>query len=164
MSAVLVQVADAVVDLLNTPDAFSQAFVAKRSYPTWKVPLTKICRLRVDVVPSSHPASELGTQGSTDWTCRLVIVLREKFGQQDRQEENEDGRPISNEAIDELVLLVEEIHDYLCGESARRLENGDLDATWQATTVLGTYNHDHLQDNGQFTGTIQVDYRASEAV
>lgn len=165
MPAVLVQVADAVTALLNTVDTFSQKFTAKRTYPTWKVPLTKICGLRVDVVATSHPSSELFTRGRSKFGCRLIVVLRQKFGQDKRQEETEDGRPISNEAIDALVLLVEEIHDYLCSPTIHRLTNSTgLEATWEGTNILQTFDEKHLQDNAQFTAAIQLEYRATSAL
>lgn len=163
--AVLVQVADAVTALLNTAGVFSQKFTAKRSYPTWRVPLTKICDLRVDVVPESHPVSELETRGTADYTCRSIVVVRRKFGQGDRQEETSEGTPVANEPIDALVLLVEQIHEYFCSQSERRLENDyGIDATWQATKIIQTYDRTHLMDNAQFTGAIQVDYRVSKAI
>ncbi len=165
MAAVLVQVADAVTALLNTASdgTFSQRFVAVRNYPTWKLPLTKLCDVRVDVVPESHPVSELDGREPIDYICRVIVVVRRKFKQSDRQEETDEGRNISNESIDALVLLIEQIHEYFCSQAERRLQNDDgIDSTWNATKILQTYNHDHLQNNAQFTGAVQVDYRVSK--
>lgn len=163
--AVLVQVADAVTALLNTAGVFSQKFTAKRSYPTWKLPLVKLSDLRVDVVPESHPVSELETRGTVDYVCRSIVVVRRKFGQDARQEETDEGRPVANEPVDALVLLVEQIHEYFCSQLERRLENDyAIDATWHATKIIQTYDRDHLMNNAQFTGAIQVDYRVSKAI
>lgn len=161
MSAVLVQVADAVVELLNTPDAFSQKFMAKRSYPTWKIPLSKLGPLRVEVVPSSHYETDFESQESENYGCRILIVIRKKFGSSDRLEESSEGTPISDEAIDALVLFVEEVFAYLASYERRILKtpNGVDFAAWADTsTIQNTYVHDHLQDNFQFTGLIRVDY------
>jgi hypothetical protein len=162
-SAVLVQVADAVVALLNTPGAFSQSFTAKRSYPTWKIPLTKLGPLRVDVVPIGHPTTALDTRDSGDLQCRVVVVVRRKLVQGDRKEESEEGRPISNEAVDALIALVEEIYEFLCGPDARRLTSADglLAAAWMSTQITTTYIDKQLQDNGQFTAMIRVTYGVS---
>jgi hypothetical protein len=161
MAAVLVQVADAVVELLNTVDTFSQSFTAERKYPHSLTPLEKIRGRRVDVVPSSHFDTELGTRGTVTYVVRVVIVIRERFTQDDRQEETSEGRPISNEAVDELVALVEEINEFFCGDTERTQTNSDnLKMDWQETKILSTYDHEQLK-TGLFDGRIQVDYRAS---
>ncbi len=162
MAAVLVQVADAVAALLNTvPSPFSQAFTARRSYPTWKIPLTKICGVRVDVVPMGHPVIRPDTRSSTEYECQLIVVIRKKFEQVDRQEETDEGRPIANEPIDDLIQLVEEVHEYLADPDRRQLTNSsNLDATWNETQMQPTYIDTHLQDNAQFTAIIRLTYLA----
>lgn len=164
-TAILVQVADAVVELLNGA-TFSQPIEARRRYPDIKKQLPELGTLRVDVVGTSHPASELGTRNSTQYECRVTIVIRKRFAESDEQSEGEDGRPISNEAVDALVLLVEEIHEYLCQEGGnRRLTNDlSLDATWDSTTIQNTYIDQHLQDWGQFTGILRAVYTARKLV
>lgn len=162
--AVLVQVAEAVRDALNE-HTFSQKFTARRTYPTWKVPLEKQSVLLVDVVPTSHPRSELETQGSMGWDCRCVVVIRRKFGDSERKPETTEGRPLSNDPVDALILLVEEICKFLYDPDEWRLTNShSIDAAIDndGVKVLTTYNDEHLANNNQFTAAIQVTYGVSQ--
>jgi hypothetical protein len=165
MAAVLVQIADEVVDLLNTvPSPFSQSFTAERRYPNLKVPLTRLNTLRVDVCGSSHQTTDLESHESVSFECRVAIVIRKRFGQSARQEEDAEGRPVGNEAIDELVLLVEEIVDYLYTQANRRLTDAadaNRDMAIDNVLIQNTFVDQHLQDYDQFTGIIRATYTAS---
>lgn len=157
MTAVLVQVAEAVKDLLNG-HTFSQPVQAERTYPNFSMELKDLNTLRVDVVAVGHPTSELATRGSVNYLCHVDIGIRKKFEREDREA---DTRRVSNEAIDPLVYLVEELHEFLCGEDQRRLTNpAGLDATWSETKIRATYIKEHLKDWSQFTGIIRVGYEA----
>jgi hypothetical protein len=166
-NAVLVQVADAVTALLNTvPSPFSQSFTAERNYPDFATPLESLGELKVDVVAGGHKSANSVTRSDTDYECNINVIIRKRFCQTDRQEEGENGRPLSNEAIDEMILLVEEVHEYLQDPDRRQLNNSDsIDAWIQPETIFQpTWNPDDLKLNQQFTASILFVYTASKTL
>lgn len=163
--AVLVQVADAVVALLNTvPTPFSQSFTAKRSYPDRIITLTQLGDLRVDVVAGGHKSAKSVTRSDTDYECNINVIIRKKFKDKDREEEGVEARPVRNDAMDAMILLVEEIHEHLHDPSNRQLTNSDnLDAWIQAETIFQpTWNPDDLKNHAHFTSSLLFVYTASK--
>ena len=161
MPALLVQVADAVAELLTEASfGFGLEFVAQRSYPPKDLELKALDTLRVDVVPVNHDESLLPTRGTVaEYVCSVDIGIRKKWR---RPERDADTGQVEQAEMDRLVELVEQIHDYLIDPAHRRLPRGTaaLDATWEGTRIRATYIPRHYRELQQFTALIRVSYRA----
>lgn len=155
-SAVLVQVAEVVAGEIRDHN-FGLTFDVERNWADFDVELEEIGKLRCDVVGVVHAGSELDDRGSTNYKCPVDIVIRKRFGQNDQ---TDCGR-IEVAEIDRLVLLVEQIHEFLCSEDMRRL--GDFDATWESTEIRACASRVHLQKR-MFLGVIRVTYDVSQVL
>ena len=150
MASVLVQVADAIKTELDG-GSFVRTFGCERNYADWDDALEERDELRVDVVPFGHGAPELDSRGSTEYRCQVDVVVRYRFGQPDQ---NEIGG-IETARIDELVELVEQLHQHLCDPAERRFTNYTA-ATWWSTDVATSYARNHLRELRQFTAILRV--------
>jgi hypothetical protein len=160
-SAILVQVANAVTQQLTSapPLTFSESFTPQRSYADWDLPLEQISdELLCDVVPVNNPKSELEERGAVQYLAQVDIVLRRRFKLADQ--DTGTGRvPLA--LVDALVKVVEELHEFFCGErmTAFSPEEADRMGTWESTEVLAAYRKDHLRQHRQFTGIVRVTFR-----
>lgn len=158
--AVLVQIADAVTAALNGASAgtFAADFTAVRSYADWDDQLTDAEQLRVDVVPFYAPTLELDGRGFVGGEAMVDIGIRKKFSQ--AEQESTTGR-ISAAAVDELLLLVEQVARYLVTDRFTALDS-TCGAVWQKTEVRAAYIRDHLRLWGQFTGYVRLTFSTHE--
>lgn len=155
--AQLVQVAEAVKAAIVAHD-FGIAFECNRCYPDLDEKLKNAGKLRVDLVPFGHPVSELASRGSTSYRCTVQIVTRKRFDFGDQQVDS--GR-IEPAEIDRLILLEEQIHEFLCHEDQRELR---ANMNWQAMKITDTYLTKHLREMQQFTGLMLVTYDTMKAL
>lgn len=159
MPSVMAQVADAVVGELNDAK-LSIDITPERSYAEWDEELTELNTLRVDVVPVGLASAELSARNVIGYDVDVDIGIRYRFGPADT--EAGDGR-IAIDEIDALVLLVEEIVEYLSDSdnSERRLSDY-TSASLAAMQVRATYVREHLRTLGQFTAIIRATYSADK--
>lgn len=159
-SAVLVQVANAARQQLAAapPLTFSQAFTPERSYADWDLPLEQLDQLLCDVVPVNNPKSELEERGAIQYLAQVDVVLRRKF--QAAHQDAGTGR-VAIAQVDALVKVVEELHEFFCGErmDSFSVEEANRTATWESTEILAAYRKDHLRQNRQFTGIVRLTFR-----
>ena len=156
--SVQVGTAKAVVDSLNAAAAstFCLDFLAKRSWADWRMPLTED-GLFVDVVPGGITSSELEDRADVVYHVETDIVLRKKIPQEDR--EGRTGR-IRNEALDQLSLLTEQLHEFFLTE---RLTDFDQ-AVCSDSTVRVSYARDHLQELSQWTSIVRVTHDVTKTI
>lgn len=148
---VLVDVADALVWELTTRP-FSLAFACERSYADWELPLEESAdALRVDVAPVGTMPADLDTREASEYRPACDIVVRRRMLPANYVTST---KRLSLAKVDELVKLVEEIHDFLCAERLSKLP----DAVWQETRILAAYKPSHLRTYHQFTGIVRVTY------
>lgn len=151
-AAAIVRVADAVTAAISGND-FGVEFETERSYADWKQALEELDCLRVDVVPVIHNEADVSTRDNrVDYTCQVDVAIRKRFNQSDQNAV--DGR-VANSEIDRLVLLVEQIFEFLTHPDRRRLSDS---ITWESAKVLWTCNRKDLRDNRQFTGLVRYTY------
>lgn len=151
MAARIVELADALTaDLAEAArgSRFARQFDPQRSYVPDDVKLTKADELRVDVVVGGHDESELLDRGTVGYTSRIKIGLRYKFSQGDSTPTGE----IELSEIDDLVLLVEQIYEFLAKKRY-------CEATWRDSSIRATVVAEHLRTNNQFTGLLFVRFR-----
>lgn len=139
MSASIVAIADAVTAELNG-NSFSQPFTAQRLYlPVFD--LQSMSNLKVTVIPRGLSSTSLDrSRDSFDY--QIDVAVQKKT-------------PNEIEAIDLLMLLVEEIGDYFRsnpllsypGARCMNVENTPV------------YAPDHLQELRQFTSVLTLTFR-----
>ena len=156
MSAVLVDVATAITAELAAA-SLGQTFVPARSYADWDEQLEDAGTLHVDVVPVNYDESALDSRESIGYVVSCDVGIRKRFGTDDQ--EVSTGR-IELAEIDDLVLLVEAIHEFFI---ERRLA-GYESAVWRETKIRSAYIRKHLREYRQFTGMIRVSYDVSKAI
>lgn len=156
--SVSIDVADAIVASLNAHD-FGVEFEAERNYADWDEPLEQV-GMRVDVMPAGFKSAELLTRDSTLFGCLTWIVVRKKFGEPDKLDDNK----VDTAKVDEMVTLLEAIHLWLA-PNALLGKDGHLpslpEAAWDETVVNLEYDRKHLRESGQFTGILRVGYFVS---
>jgi hypothetical protein len=158
MASASIQVADAIVDTLNSHN-FGIPFEAERNYADWDEVLQSV-GFRVDVMPAGYKSAELLNRAEIKYGCLAYIVVRNKFGDEDKLDDNK----IDPDKIDEMVELCEAIHEWLAPNQSQG-RNGHLpsfpDAAWDETVVTTEFDRKHLRESGQFTGVLRVGYFVS---
>lgn len=161
MGAVLVDVCEAVKDELEL-GSFVFAIEPERSYADWDEKLEDLDDLRVDVVPVGVRLTQLDARGELIYQCEIDVGVRKRFSADDHDDAT--GR-IERSEIDDLVLLVEQMHEYFvdADNNGRRLTNYAA-AVWQECSIRASYVREHLRELQQFTGIIRVTYEATKAL
>lgn len=140
--SVIVDVADAVVVEL-TNHQFSMPFTAVRGYvPSYD--LKELKALKVTVVPRALTLEPI-TRTTTDCKCLIDVAVQKKLSVG-------TGYPLSE--IDDLVMLVEEISDFV--QAMRTFRMIDYTAQWNGTTNDPIYSPDHLSGLRQFTSVLTL--------
>lgn len=140
-SAVLVSVADAVVSALNG-GTWSQTFTAARTYePEYELKVTGT--LQVPVVPAALKMTR-GDRGRNFWTYEVRVGV---FQRPD---------PYTQEALDALVLLVEQIGDYFA-HPGFRLTSPAADCV--SVELDPVYSDHHLYEFRQFSAVLALTFR-----
>lgn len=154
---VLVDVADALVWELKTKPFFL-AFTCERSYADWELPLEEgDDALRLDVVPVGTMPADLDTREGSEYRPACDVVVRKRMLPEDYVPET---KRLSLAKVDELVRLVEDIHDFLCAERLSKLPEG----VWQESKILAAYKPSHLRQHHQFTGIVRVTYAIDKSL
>lgn len=154
MAAVIVDVAEAVKEEIKLVSPISRAITPKRLYVDFDVPLEEIGQLRVDVMPKNVSRTELYARGITHYEASVTIGVRYRFGPERRTAFGE----VESSEIDNLILLVQQLHDYFVDEgNGRRLSTYTV-AVWRETELLYWFDPKHLREHSQFTGLLSVGY------
>ncbi len=136
--SVLTDIADGVTAALND-HAFSEAFEAQRLHqPSFE--LAELQDLRVSVVPKSLEIRNAARQYSF-FDCTVDIGLQQKVE--------------SDERVDELLGLAEEIADHL---RIKRLPSVPQ-AVWMSIEHDPVVAAEHLDQHRQLTSVLSVTYR-----
>jgi hypothetical protein len=149
-NAVIVDIAEAVVTVLNAAD-LSEEFTAVRSYrPTYELPDVATA-LQVAVVPRERPTrAQTRTARTGDYGIDVAVLSKPDRGA--------DGE-VPNTALDPLMYLLEEIEDLFVGNKL----TGYATATCiSANPIEGSdagYSPEYLGENGQFTGVTRLTFR-----
>ena len=119
--------------------------------------LENITTLRIDVQVAECESEPLSRK-TMIYRCRTDICIREKFEQSER--ESSTGA-IKTSEIDNRLILVQQIHDFLARDTddspGRRLDDM-ADAVFEEIEFRPFYYPQHLRENGQFTGIVSVVY------
>lgn len=137
-----------------------EAFTPERSYADWANDLDELEGLRVDVVPISYDEAELEGREVVSYLCRSHVGIRKWFPRS--QAEGASNR-IPQVDIDRLVFFVQELNEFFCQESGRRL-SAYPEAVWQETKIVTTYSRKYLRDNRMFFGLLRVNYSVAKAL
>lgn len=163
-SAELVKVADAITTELaaaQVAGAFVglEAFTPERNYADWATDIEELDLLRVDAVPVTYAKNELESRGAVEYLCTVDVGVRRWFPLTMR----ETGGRIVKAKIDRLVLFIQELNEFFCKESGRRLAAYDA-AVWEETKIRITYSRKHLAQHQMFLGIVRVGYSVCKAL
>lgn len=162
MSAVEVDIAEAIKDELNTYD-FGHSFKADRNYADVSTKLEVIDELTVHVVPWSAE-SNLEDRGELTYTVQTDVLIRKRFGMP--AQETGSGEIDATE-IDALMELRQKIGEYftpsqVTSQNGRRLAD-QPNAVWIETKTMAAYVRPHLRQFRQFTGWLRITYQICRA-
>jgi hypothetical protein len=140
-----IQIADAVVTAINGA-ALSQSVLAERHYlPEFN--LADLDQLRVSVIPAETEQTVADrTRDQTDYTIHVAIQKRVA---------KQSPPGLDTQAIDALLLLVEEIGDLFRHQSLATTPV----ARWVKTENRPIYDPKHLNEHGQFTSLLALTFR-----
>jgi len=166
MSAVPIQLADAIAEVINTAAADDQFapldFVARRSYADWDEEYTDLKDMAVDVVFSASGAGviELDSASSLGSELTIDVAVRKRFAPSDRDDRT--GR-LKNASVDPLVSLLEQIHELFSGDRANDIDlGGGITANWSEGNVVSWVNQRMLRE-GLFEGVVRMRFNVSKA-
>jgi len=145
MSAKIIQIADAVVALINAGE-FDREFEAARRYLVDFKLQGELDELRVSVAVRDDDETS-ATRHEQQHDYGIDIGVQQKVD------------PASLETLDALVALVEAIHDHLAAPGTRHLAS-PVDAVLVAIKTEPIYAPDHLGERRVFTSIVRCTYRA----
>lgn len=154
MSAVVVEVAEAVKEQLNGHD-FGIPLEAVRVHARRRLKADKLTELRVDVVPVMW-TNGLASRGSGDTDAIVDVFIRKKMTETEQDHEGQ----VANEEIDTLVELAEDIADLFRPEQPNR-DGGLTDydqASWKETKVMSGYVTDKFAQTRIFMAQIRLTF------
>lgn len=161
--AVAVSVAKAVeahITAAVAADAFHQSFTLERSYADWDLELKEAEGLRVDValVTTKHMAELAARGGKLAYTVPVDVAVRRRFG---RDNQNDDTGRVLVSKVDELMLLVEQLHEQF---TQQRLTD-PLTSVWKEDPkILVAPSVKHLRDMKMFYGLVRLAFRTDKAL
>ena len=139
MPAVIIDLADAVVEDLNN-HLFSQNFNIARAYlPRWK--LEDLAAIRVTVVPKDD-VGERASRSQWQEDYQLDVAIQQRLGTEEQAQ------------MDDLILLGQELADFF----KTRNPTGDL-ATLVAVAFAPLFDPDHLEKHKTLTTVINLTFR-----
>jgi hypothetical protein len=149
MPALIITLADAVVDALNDA-TLSQTFTAERVYvPTYakqdEEGEDELAELRVSVVPSEQSMAAL-SRGEDDFTYVVDVGVFQRIN-------------LTNDAADPLMLLVEEIIDLFRSRAIREA----MPAKLISVENPPIYSPDHLREHQVFASVVRLGFRQERA-
>lgn len=152
MTALLVQLADAVTERINSED-WSLDFLAKRSYADWELKLDQATELLVDVVPVSRKKLPIENRSLRDHQAVVHVGIRKKFPAE--TQDMATGRVEAAE-VDTLIELAEDLETHFDHEDRlSRLPEAAL----VSSRLLGDYDRDLLYENRQFVSVLELTFR-----
>jgi len=155
--AELVKVADAVTDELRKLESIHVGRIyPERTYGEFADSLEELEELRVDVLPVDYTETSANTRESIGYVCAVDIAVRKKIGPVDRYP---SGR-LRRRAIDRLIGLVQEIHEFLFNRRLTKYE----EAAFESLDLLQGYSWERLSNDQLFWGAVRVKYRVSKEV
>jgi hypothetical protein len=139
MPAAIVAIASAIVADLNA-HAFSQAFVAQRSYlPRYR--LEELQDIRVTVVPKDD-VGQRASRSQWQQDYKVDVALQQRLGADELAQ------------MDSLILLAQELSDYF----KARNPAGDM-VTLAEVTFAPLFDPDHLEKHKTLTTVINLTFR-----
>lgn len=163
MTAVPIRIADAVATQLNVgaaDDAFGvNDWTAAHRYPDWDDKFSDLSEdtPSVDVVFRANVDAPLDDQNSLDYMVDIDVAIRRRFAPSDR---DVNGR-LNNSAIDPLVNLLVEIHEYFVSRRDSNALATESLAVWQASSIKLLVDHKKLRQ-GLFFGWLRLTFQWSE--
>lgn len=142
-------------------------FTISRSYGTWDIELKSLEglalqeseKLRIDVV--THTLSQQidhRARNSIKFVVPVDVAVRKKFGNDQIDQATGD---IHTSAIDEMMLLQQEIHLLFAGQLLADFPCGAWDQEAGGTEVIFGPLKAHLREMNQFTGLLRIYFRVS---
>ena len=147
MSAITIEIADAVVAALNAA-RLSQSFTAVRHYLP-EFDLKEMETLHVSVVPAELD-EETSDRTRDKAEYKIHVAVQKRVAKQ-------DPPGIDTAAVDALMQLVEEIDDLF---RHKRL-TGYEQASWAKTENKPIFDPKHLKEHGQFTSLLVFTFRVT---
>ncbi len=147
MSAVVVEIADAVVAALNGAH-LSQAVSAQRYYLP-EFDLKDMDTLHVSVVPAELD-EEIADRSHDRAEYKIHVAVQKRVTKQ-------DPPGLDAEAIDGLMTLVQEIDDLFRHKTLA----GYASAAWTKTENKPIFDPKHLKESGQFTSLLVLTFRVT---
>jgi len=157
-NAIPIRIADAVASQLNTAAAASEFtlndWTARRSYPDWDDKFSDLSEhdLSIDVVFVPRVTPTLDDHASLEYPIEIHIAARQRLRPADRDADT--GR-YRNDAVDPLVTLLHEIHDYFAGRRGSDPLADATDATWQESDIKVAVDYKKLRA-GLFYGWLSL--------
>jgi hypothetical protein len=137
--ALIVDVADAIVDALNS-ESWTEAFTAERKYlPKGSLKKGDFASLSVTVLPLAYEP-DMASRGGTEEDVTISIGVQKHTGDDD------------STLIDPLIDLCESIAQFFRG---RQLGTANPVTCYEAT-YAPVYITDHLEQFGVFTGLVTI--------
>lgn len=146
MSATVVDICDGVVAAINA-GTFSPAFTAARSFLA-VYDIGETADLVVNVVPRSGPSNPPDTVEVRGSRAGRFVDFAVDVGVQKKVAAGDD------EAIAELIALVEAIGDFLANRAL-----AGVAVRWIRNDIPQVYLEEHLRNLHQFSSVITVTYR-----
>ncbi len=145
--SLIVSVANAIVDVLNTAPAgtFAQGFAAERQYKP-EYDLAQLKTLKVTVVPKKMEIAGLG-RNVNQHDVAVDVGIQKKVAS------------ASIDELDPLMALVEHIADYLRLKRLALSENES--ALWVKTENIPIYSPEHLEQKQVFTSVLTMTFRVA---
>lgn len=151
----MANVADAVVSALKG-QTFARTIDPQRNWGTKDTEISTLKTLRCDVVPVRHSEADAQTRGHLTYQTEVDVVLRYKFAQ---DQQDECGN-IPNADVDPLILLTEEIHEYLVHKTLD--DDAEQGPYWRSVRLLWCPYKMDLRDRRQFTSLIRVTFETDK--
>lgn len=167
MTAICIQVADAVASEIETSGIDLVGADVFRSYVDWDEKFSDLISPRIDVVFTSHQQSRRDAQIELDSYSTLLyrpsvdVVIRKRFESLDR---DPDSNRLLNTSVDPFVTCLESIHEFFVAKrTGDVLATSSLDCNWEETLVMGWLNQKKLRA-GLFEGVIRLTFNVSRRV
>lgn len=155
-TAASVSIADA-IQLMLAAATLSKVIEPERSYADWDLELKEYDTLRVDVVAvTTEQQSDLAAKGVIRFTVPVDIAVRYRFG---ADKQDDDTGRIDVAKVDELVLLVQEIHSLFTPNRLTDFQAG----AWVSTRIVVNPSNKHLREMRQFLGIVRVTFQTYAA-
>lgn len=163
-----IRIADAVVAEINAANALGtfgvSDFTARRSYPDWDESFKDLDYLAVEVVysPNEDKPVQLKSYGFVDLEPTVNIVVRKRFGPDDR-DESAKGR-LLNSSVDPLVTLIDEMRLFFLGKRNATILADEPNAKWSGDSQVRRWYDAAKIRMGLFEGYVQLKFNLSEAI